>query len=63
MKDIKVLGWDQHLRHILSKNRKQIKFLSERDFLNPKGMSLSGQLIVSYIFLSFTTCMVKVAMW
>ena len=42
MKDIKVLGWDQHLRHILSK-KKEIKFFSERDFLNPKGMTLSWQ--------------------
>ena len=38
---IKVLGWDQHLQHILSKI-----VLSARDFLNPKGLSLSGQLRV-----------------
>ena len=34
------------LTSILSKNRKQIKFLSARDFLNLKGLSLSGQLSV-----------------
>ena len=52
-------GWDQHIHHILSKIAKAEKFKRERerflsnarDFLNPKGLSLSGQL--SVLSLSF----------